>query len=87
VVKDGLLAEYTDKYGKHKDHIARLEHAKVLLRLHDELRDSNTKPQSLTQINQYNIVNDIGIDTLKQLIAEVKNMNEHATDIQDGEIV
>jgi hypothetical protein len=87
VVKDGLKSTYTDRYGVHSDSIARLEHAKVLLRLHNELKDTDTKTLNLTQMNTYNIVNDIGIDKLRELIAEVKHMRQHRDDISDGEIV
>lgn len=87
VVKDGLTAEYIDKYGTHKDHIARLEHAKVLLRLHNELGEGHTNTQTAIQYNQYNIVQDIGIDKLRELIQEVKHMRQHRDDVMDGEIV
>jgi hypothetical protein len=87
VVRDGMNADYISKYGKQADYVARLEASKVLLRLYGELGDTQTKSLTLSQHNTYNIVNDIGIDKLRELIAEVKHMNEHSTDIQDGEIV
>jgi hypothetical protein len=87
VVKQGMKADYTGKYGTQADYVARLEASKVLLRLYGELTEGQTKSQTLIQSNTYNIINDIGIDKLRELIAEVKHMNEHATDISDGEIV
>lgn len=87
VIARGLQAKSIGKYGEQQEYVSQLESAKLLLRLYGELNLQDPKPHTLTQINQYNIVNDIGIDKLRELIAEVKYMNEHATDIQDGEIV
>jgi hypothetical protein len=86
-VKEGLQATYEDKQGKvHKDYVARHEYIKTLLRLHNELGDGQTKTQTLNQTN-INIVNAIPIDTLRQLINEVKHMRLHKNDIMDGEVV
>jgi hypothetical protein len=87
VISRGLQAKSIGKYGEQQEYVAQLESAKLLLRLYGELGDTQTKSLTLSQHNTYNIVNDIGIDKLRELIAEVKHMNEHSTDIQDGEIV
>jgi hypothetical protein len=84
VVKDGMTAEYINKYGRQPNHIARLEHAKVLLRLYGELREQDTKSITLSQTN---IHIDIDLDKLSSILTEVKSMNEHCEDISDGEIV
>ena len=86
-ISRALTATNEGKYGKVNEWASQLEASKLLLRLYGELDINDTKTLNVSQYNQYNIVNDIGIDKLRELIAEVKHMNEHSTDIQDGEIV
>lgn len=84
VVSHNMRASSVGKYGEQADHVARLEAAKVLLRLHGELKEGQTQTQT---VNQINIVNEIPIDKLRQLIDEVKHMRSHMDDITDGEVV
>jgi hypothetical protein len=86
-ISAGLTATNASRYGVKQEWQAQTENVKLLLRLYGELDGNDTKTSTLTQINQYNIVNDIGIDKLKELIAEVKHMRQYRDYICDGEIV
>lgn len=87
VVAKGTEAYYENKEGKQlPDFTNRLEASKLLLRLHGELQDRDTKTHNLTQLN-VNIVNDIGIDKLRQLIQEVKDMESKEDDVMSGEVI
>lgn len=83
-VKEGLQATYTNKYGKQIDYSTRHEYIKTLLRLHNELKDTNDINIDNRQI--YLEIDKAYIEDTNKLLDRFNKMMSEPDTI-DGEIV
>jgi hypothetical protein len=86
VLAEGMQATNTGKYGTYTEWTARLENAKVLLKLYNELSD---RPSSDIHIDNRSIhieLNKDYIDTLNKTLDRFDSMMKEE-DVIDGEIV